>query len=185
VKSEEAVVAVIDALDTLRIPYMLVGSLSQNVYGVPRSTQDADIVLQIDPGALGRLKSALGMFLWEPQLSFEAVTGTTRQILEAPGTGFKIELFLLTDDPHDQERFERRKRVTVFGRQTSVATAEDVVITKLRWSKQGQRRKDLEDVRGVVAVSDQLLDWPYIHHWCDAHGTRQLLEEVRRSVPPA
>ena len=41
----EATLAVIDALEACSIPYMLVGSYSSNVYGVERSTQDADFVV--------------------------------------------------------------------------------------------------------------------------------------------
>jgi len=63
------------------------------------------------------------------------------------------------------------------------ATAEDVIVTKLRWSRQGQRAKDTEDVRCVIAVRVDAIDWDYVHRWCDAHGTRQLLEDIRRSVP--
>lgn len=33
--TDEAVLALIDALETLDLPYMLVGSLSSNFYGVP------------------------------------------------------------------------------------------------------------------------------------------------------
>jgi hypothetical protein len=39
----------------------------------------------------------------------------------------------LGDDPHDQERFRRRQRVEILGRTALVATAEDMIITKLRW----------------------------------------------------
>ena len=27
------------------------------------------------------------------------------------------------------------------------------------------------------------IDWPYIEGWCDKHGTRPLLERIRRTVP--
>ena len=40
-----------------------------------------------------------------------------------------------------------------------------------------------DDVRNVVAVQGERLDWEYVQRWCDAHGTRELLEEVRKSVP--
>jgi hypothetical protein len=43
----EATLAVIDALEACSIPYMLVGSYSSNIYGVERSTQDADFVVEI------------------------------------------------------------------------------------------------------------------------------------------
>ena len=36
--NNEAVIAVIDALNELGIPYTLVGSYATNFYGVPRST---------------------------------------------------------------------------------------------------------------------------------------------------
>lgn len=39
---DEAVTAVIDALATVGIRYMIVGSLASNVHGIPRSTRDAD-----------------------------------------------------------------------------------------------------------------------------------------------
>jgi hypothetical protein len=185
VTSEEAVLAVIDALEAARVPYMVVGSLSSNLYGMPRSTQDADFVVQVEPSLLAALRTRLGPpFRWEPQLSFEAVTATTRQIIEVGSLGFRIELFLLSDDLHDQQRFARRKRVQVLGQNTYAPTAEDVIVTKLRWSQQGRRHKDLDDVRNVLAVQGEYLDWPYLQRWCDQHGTRTLLEEIRRSIPP-
>ena len=58
--SDEATAAVIDALDALHVPYMLVGSFSSNFYGVPRSTQDADFVVQLQPGDVFRLAQHLG-----------------------------------------------------------------------------------------------------------------------------
>lgn len=183
--SDDAFLAVVDALEAAQMPYMVVGSLSVNLYAPPRSTLDADIVVRVDPAALQALRPKLDPALrWEPQLSFETVTSTTRQILELPQTGYKVELFFLTSDPHDQERFARRIRVPVLGREVYVPTAEDVVITKLRWSRQGRRSKDAADVRNVIAVQGDVLDWDYIHRWCDAHGTRALLDEIRRSIPP-
>jgi hypothetical protein len=64
-----------------------------------------------------------------------------------------------------------------------VPTAEDVVVTKLRWSKHGQRAKDVDDVKNVLRVQAGGLDLPYIRHWCDLHGTRDLFERLLQSVP--
>jgi hypothetical protein len=61
-----------------------------------------------------------------------------------------------------------------------VPTAEDVIITKLRWA----RPKDRTDVSEVIAVQAGLIDWDYVHSWTDRHGTTGLLEEIRRSIPP-
>ena len=57
-------------------------------------------------------------------------------------------------------------------------------MTKLRWYKALNRSKDKDDVRGVIAVQGDSLDWDYIRRWCDMHGTRELLEAVWASIPP-
>jgi hypothetical protein len=50
--SESVVVRVADALEAGGVAYMLSGSFASNYYGIPRSTKDADFVVQV-PGALG------------------------------------------------------------------------------------------------------------------------------------
>lgn len=182
--SDEAVLAAIDALERVAVPYMVVGSLSSNLYGIPRSTKDADFVLQTGPDTIQHVMRQLGPdFRLEPQVSFETVTGTTRHIIETIEGTFRIELFQLSDDAHDQERFSRRKRTKILACDAFAPTPEDVVITKLRWSRQGGRSRDIDDVRSVVAVQGDALDWDYIHRWCDEHGTRELLDDIRRSIP--
>ena len=81
-RPEEATAAVIDGLESLHIPYMLVGSLSCNYYAIPRSTQDADFVVQLDAGAIASLATRLGpAFQLDRQMSFETVTLTNRYVL--------------------------------------------------------------------------------------------------------
>jgi hypothetical protein len=46
------------------------------------------------------------------------------------------------------------------------------------------RRKDVDDVRDVIAVQGDRIDWAYVAPWCDLHGTRPLLDQVRASIPP-
>jgi hypothetical protein len=40
-------VALVSALESLAIPYMVSGSLATNVYGVPRPTDDGDFVVEL------------------------------------------------------------------------------------------------------------------------------------------
>lgn len=125
----EIVLQFIEALDAAGVQYMLVGSYSSNYYGRPRSTKDADFVVQID-------------------------------------------------DDHDKERFGRKRQAMFEGRPVWLPTAEDVVITKLRWSRAGARAKDAADVAGILAVQHQSLDLAYIRQWIDRHGTRELFEPL-------
>jgi hypothetical protein len=114
----EAIVKVVEALDDCGISYMLVGSNSSSAYGIPRSTQDADFVIELGETSVGALMTRLAPSIRiDPQMSFETVTMTRRYVADVVGTPFKIELFLLNDDPHNQERFRRRQRVLVLGRE--------------------------------------------------------------------
>lgn len=134
---------------------------------------------------LSNLMTELGpTFRLDPQIRFETVTGTTCHIIDAGGGFFRVELFQLSNDPFDRQRFARRRQISVLGRVAYAATAEDVTVMKLRWSGQGRRPKDREDERNLIMSQGDLLDWEYIHRWCDQHGTRQLLEEIHRSIPP-
>ncbi|MHB1157686.1 MAG: nucleotidyl transferase AbiEii/AbiGii toxin family protein [Phycisphaerales bacterium] len=185
--SENIAITVIDALVELHIPYMVVGSFSVNCYAIPRSTQDADFVVQVKPEQPRAIAERLGpAYHLDSQMSFETVTATTRYILTHRDSAFKIELFELSDDPHDQMRFERRVTGQVGGRSVFVPTPEDVIITKLRWSKQGRRAKDIEDVRGVLIVqTHEVLDWTYLRRWCGQHGTLELLQKLEAETATA
>jgi len=173
-KANDIVIPVLDALHQLQLPFMLVGSFSSNMYGEERTTQDADFVIQLTR-PLGELAAALGpRFRLDSQLSFETVTMTSRYVAEFEEGPFKIEFFLLRDDPYDQERFRRRVAKPFRDRTVFVPTAEDVVVQKLRWS----RPKDIIDARLVIAVQIGKLDLAYIRKWCAEFGKRDLLERL-------
>jgi len=182
--NNEATLSVIEALEACGIQYMLVGSYSSNAYGIPHSTQDADFVIELGEAAIGELASRIAPSIRiNPQMSFETVTMTRRYIADVVGTPFKIEFFLLDADPHNQERFRRRRQISLLDRQVWLPTVEDVIVTKLHWALLGRRSKDREDVRDVIAVQSDRIDWDYVHKWCEQHGTRALLDEIRRSIP--
>ena len=184
--ADEAAVAVIAALDRARIPFMIVGSLASNFHGIPRATRDADFLIQVEPASMSALAATLpeGLHL-APQAAFETVTGTTRYLVTLRQSPFVCELFVCGDDPHDAARFGRRERVRALGRDVAMATAEDMVITKLRWASLANRSKDRDDVRNIIAVRGPDLDWAYIERWCATHATLSLLNDIRHSIPPA
>lgn len=181
--SDELVIKAINAINELGVPAMVTGSFARNLYALPRSTKDIDFVVEapaFEPAKLARL---LGSdFLLDPQVYFETITGTTRFVIRHRHSTFVVEFFLLSDDAHDRERFRRRRQVEILGREVGVATPEDVVIAKLRWSDRGRRPKDFADARDVIAMTGHKLDWPYIRKWCGEHGTLHLLEQIQAEI---
>jgi hypothetical protein len=178
--SESITVRVAEALEACGIPFLLFGSFASNYYGIPRSTRGADFELQTQRAVGPEFAKHLGDdFLLDPQLSFETNTGTFRQVLRHKKSAFKVGLFLMSQDPHDQSRFQRRRAVELHDRRIWLPSPEDVVVTKLRWA----RGRDKDDVRDVMAVQQDKLDWAYIEQWCRQHGTLALMGEIRRSIP--
>lgn len=180
--SEDAVAAVVDALEACQIEYMIVGAFSSNAYSIGRSTKDADFVVSLQGVQLPELMQRLGGdFRLDPQLQFETLTGSVRNIIRYLPTKFEIELFRLNQkDEHHLERFRRRRRQLLrpINREVWIPTAEDVVIQKLRW----QRRKDLDDVVQVLGVSGAHMNWGYLTAWTQKHGTHALLQELMKEA---
>ena len=175
----QATFALIDAAQELHIDYLLVGSLAAGYYGLSRSTVDADFVVQLGPQKLSEVVRRMGAaYRLSPQSGFEIFTNKRIDEIQVVGTIFKIDVFPLTGDPFDQERFRRRREVGLQGRQVFLPTAEDVVVAKVRWS----RVKDLEDAKDVLNMQAKTLDWLYVERWCDLHATRQSLEKLRSEL---
>jgi hypothetical protein len=183
VNANQIVLRVIQALEQLHIDYMLVGSFSSNAFGIPRSTQDADFVLNIKNQALTPLVDLLGPdIVFDSQMQLETVTMTSRYIARHAATEFAIELFMLSDDPFDLERFARRQRQSFLGLTVMLPTPEDIIIQKLRWYDRSKRPRDLEDAGNVVAVQKEKLDLDYIRRWTDQHSTRAHFEQLLKDA---
>lgn len=74
-----AVETALDAIESLDIPYMVVGSLSSNAYGIVRTTQDVDILVDIAASDIAGLREAI-----EPPLAWHLARMKHVPILEEP-----------------------------------------------------------------------------------------------------
>jgi len=119
-------------------------------------------------------------FLAGPQLFDDACEATKKGIR--------------TQHPHFDEQQvmdELRRRLDIDARLSGeqeiyVSRIEDVIIQKLRWSRDPGRKQDEQDVRDVIAVQAGNLDQSYIREWCDQHGTRERFDRLWRenALPP-
>ena len=105
----EALGRVVMLLNAWGIGYCVGGSLASSYYGVSRTTADADIVVDLQPGQLDALATAL-----EPEfyISRDAMRETLRERRSFNAihldTLFKVDFFVLGDGPFDREEFRRR-----------------------------------------------------------------------------
>jgi len=174
--------AVVRALDELQIDYLLVGGIATMYHGFARTTDDVDFVIALESQRrLGELVQRLGPeYVLAPQTTFEVHTSNIYRTIEVVDSPIKIDIFFIADDPFDREQFARRCKLQLLEHPVYLPTAEDVIVTKLRW----QRPKDLVDATFIMGVKFDELDWDYISGWCERHGTRPLLDELRGKIPP-
>jgi len=183
--SERIAHEVVDILNELGVAYMVTGSIASNVYAVPRSTKDLDVVIEAADEHVAEVARRLGSrFKVDAQAAFETVTMTPKFVIQHRDSPFLIGLFSLSQDEHDQARFARRRQLEVRSQRIFVPTPEDIIINKLKWHHRSKRPKDYDDARNVLAVQGEALDFAYIESWCGKHGTLDLLNQVRASLPP-
>jgi hypothetical protein len=80
-------------------------------------------------------------------------------------TVLKVDFIFRKMRSFSLEEFGRRQTALVQGVELSVATGEDVVISKLEWAKLGESARQIEDVVGILKVRGKELDRAYIEKW--------------------
>lgn len=159
----------IAALDQAGIPYMLSGSFASAYYGTARSTQDIDLIIEATPGKLESLARELptGEYYVDLNAALEALRRQSLFNVIDLKTGWKIDLIIRKSRPFSEEEFGRREQVELQGVRLFVATAEDVILSKLEWAKHSQSQRQLEDVSALLR-SRQNLDRRYLRKWIQA-----------------
>ncbi len=97
-------------------------------------------------------------------------------------TGWKIDLILLKSRSFSQEEFHRRQQITLHELAIFVATAEDVIISKLEWSKLGQSKRHIEDVAGILKLRWESLDLSYLEKWIEDLGLKKEWQDARSAA---
>jgi hypothetical protein len=72
-----------------------------------------------------------------------------------------------------------RRPVDLEGSFLFVATAEDVIIAKLEWSKLAQSQRQIEDVAAILRVRGDLLDRVYLEKWIAELGLKREWDDAR------
>ena len=92
---EEALQVVLDKLEGCGIDYMLTGSFASNMHGVPRTTYDADIVIEVELGSLDEFVRSLGdEFYVSREAARAAVSSRSMFNVIHLGSGFEVDFII-------------------------------------------------------------------------------------------
>lgn len=170
--------------DSLKIPYFVGGSLASSLHGIPRATQDADMVAVMKPQHVAPFVRALeATFYVDPEMIQDAVQRRSSFNVIHLETMFKIDVFLLQDDATSREAMARREKhdlVEESPQELFVASAEDIILHKLLWFQLGGGASERQwgDVMGVLQVRGENLDFAYLRKGAGSFGVGNLLNQA-------
>ncbi|HSO36556.1 MAG TPA: hypothetical protein VLT33_28720 [Labilithrix sp.] len=151
------------------IPFMVAGSFASTAHGLPRSTQNLDLV--IDPPSAATFDALLASI---PADRYYVDADAARDALRRRSmfnmidltSGWKIDLIVRKNRAFSRDEFARRTKMSVLGVSVFVASPEDTIVAKLEWSKlAGGSERQRRDVAGIVATIGAALDRPYMETW--------------------
>jgi len=158
------------ALDQADIEYMLTGSFASAYHGVPRSTQDIDFVINATEEKLKTLVQALPETQYYVDLTGALEAHRRQSIFNLIDleSGWKIDFIICKSRAFSEEEFRRRRRAMLHGANIFVASAEDVIVSKLEWAKLARSQRQIEDAAAILRVRVGELDREYLEKWI--HG---------------
>ncbi|MBW2703155.1 MAG: hypothetical protein JRF33_20205 [Deltaproteobacteria bacterium] len=68
--------------------------------------------------------------------------------------------------------------LTSLGKERWFASPEDVILTKLEWSKLGQSERQFRDALSVAQIQGESLDLSYLQHWATQLDVGDLLSRL-------
>jgi len=175
-------------LERLGVPYLVGGSLASSIHGELRSTNDVDVVADLQDGHVAPLLAALqpDFYVTEQAMREALQLGTSFNAIHLP-TGVKVDVFVAGDDPFNAERITARQRVRVRTDPPGdlcVDTAEHTVLRKLEWYRRGGEvsERQWRDVLGVLHAQHGQLDAVRLDAWAERLGVADLLARAREQA---
>jgi len=140
-------------LETLEIPYVIIGGFAATMYGITRATFDIDIILDLKEEHIQALAAAYPppRFYADPEQMRTAVNHRSSFNIIDSSRGEKADLFPLTMDPRYQPAFAHRMRQVIDLPDMSPLTVwaarpEDVIVGKLLAWDEGRSGRHTADI---------------------------------------
>jgi hypothetical protein len=177
------------AFESLSVPYIVGGSLASSVYGIPRATQDVDLVAVLSLDHIEPLTVALaGEFYVDGDMIADAIKRRASFNVVHLATMFKADVFVPGRDSWTLEELKRGRteQFDLENRAVTIrfASPEDTLLHKLVWYKLGNEisERQWSDVLGIMKVQGSQLDSSYLDLWADAIDVVALLNRARREI---
>jgi len=156
---------ILQILEAIEVPYMVIGAFAASLYGVTRTTYDIDILVKLDEAHIVALTAAFPppRYYTDPvQMRDSVRMGIMFNIIDTD-RGEKADLVPLTMDSRYRQAFQRRVRQTIEMSDVEplmiwCARPEDVIVGKLMAWAEGHSRKHETDIYEMMVFYYLTLD---------------------------
>lgn len=168
--------------NSLDIRYLVGGSFASSIYGIPRATQDVDLVADISIEHVSAfMKEMTDEFYVEENMIRDAIFRSGSFNILHLKTMFKADIFILQRDAWSRLEMERARTEELVSGELKAcvrfASAEDVLLHKLIWFRIGDQISDRQwnDIIGIIKVQGTQLDHKYLDQWAPLLDVDDLL----------
>jgi hypothetical protein len=160
-------------LNDNEIEYVIVGGVAVMYHGVPRTTVDIDIILQLNEEQILSFTEFLNTTgfstsISDIQTAFKEKSHSTAFFKD---TLLRLDIQGVYSD-FDKMTLDRAIMVELLGTTIKIGSVEDTLVNKILF----QGEQDLRDALGILIRDPEKLDFDYIRSTCDMLGIGDLLD---------
>ena len=150
-----------------------------NFYGLPRTTMDMDLILQIGEDEMPKLVDFLRRndFFADIEDMKAALKERTHCTVQDKKSMIRLDIKGIYNEM-DRRTFERRRSFRYGGTRIYIASAEDTIANKLVFG----REQDLRDAEGIFIRQRRKLEMKYLEKICREMGVTKELVELKRKA---
>ena len=170
---------VCEYLNRNKIQYVIVGGVAVMYHGVPRTTVDIDIILQIEDEQI----SSFVDFLNSRGFLSSATDIRAAFKENSHSTSFFKDTLLRLDiqgvnSTFDRMTLDRAIEVNLLGTLVRIGSIEDTFVNKILF----QGEQDLRDALGILKRNLESFDFEYVKSTCEMLGILKQLEQFLKGA---
>jgi hypothetical protein len=176
--SELDILRRIDAgLEAHALPYMLTGSFALARYTTPRMTRDIDIVVALKSEDVDKVANEFAAdFYVDVDAAHAAVRSERLFNMMHQASALKVDFIVRKSSEYRRVEFDRRQRATLGNVDAWIVSREDLILSKLLWSRDTHSELQRRDARQLLDSVD--LDRAYLSSWAARLGVDTLLSQL-------
>ncbi len=180
---KEFLKSVVENLQQAGIDYVICGSIAASFYGVERSTQDTDIIINPTEEQLTNFLKLLGdAYYVSRDAALEALKRNTMFNIIDVENAWKADLIIQKKTDFHAKEFHRKRKEKLLGKDLYILSPEDTILSKLEWAKNSSSEQQLRDALCVATVQYESLDRDYLYKWAKELKVESSLERLLKQA---